>query len=605
MAYYTSGVVGPRNQPLEQFPSSSRSALSAAIDEAWLGNPTQVLGDTTQFRQANEFELVETAPPEMAETEGGAAIGFRRPGGSRRLTRSPIRQENRLSQDEAQQYFKERGLSLTAPSEGLSRQAAQILADRKREENIRKDILNRAPDGFTQAGVRLGASLAVSLLDPLNIASAFVPVVGPARYTAMLERAGISAVSRAGVRARVGAIEGAAGAAMLEPLVYAGRTQLQDDYDMTDSLLNVAFGTVLGGGLHVVGGRISDYVAPPVRQIESRIAADEPIIALDSIPAQPSRAGIPMGMGLARPDPIAPFPRLVDLTPDRAQQLALSELEPEFRARLSDEASRAAEPGAIRILRTQAEELQTSLSTLQSDSHFRSIAKQVQRTGLSRKQAEASARRNVAEAVESARESLRTIQDQIGVNRQAAQAQQDLALLNKGETPERFSQQVQDRSNQLLTQAALQGAFPARHLISMASPQARQDALRVAVSQAVSGKNIDVEPIIRGDEQGVLAAARRQSLPESSSGVDFQASEAATARLSYEVGRADASAAQADLDATMRQLNDAIDNLEQGGFDPNRIEGIRQELASFDEMQADAKSLASATRAAALCGLRG
>jgi len=55
---------------------------------------------------------------------------------------------------------------------------------------------------------------------------------------------------RAAVRAGIGAIEGTAGAAMLEPATYALSRAEQRDYTMADSLANLAFGGIMGGGLH-------------------------------------------------------------------------------------------------------------------------------------------------------------------------------------------------------------------------------------------------------------------------------------------------------------------------------------------------------------------
>jgi len=63
-------------------------------------------------------------------------------------------------------------------------------------------------------------------------------------------------------RLATGAAEGAAGAAMLEPLVYGAAKQEQDeDYSLYNSLMNIAFGTVFGGGLHVASGAIGDAIS--------------------------------------------------------------------------------------------------------------------------------------------------------------------------------------------------------------------------------------------------------------------------------------------------------------------------------------------------------
>jgi predicted ABC-type ATPase len=101
-----------------------------------------------------------------------------------------------------------------------------------------------------------GVGLGVSALDPINLASAFVPVVGQARWLAALRAT--SGLTRFGARAGLGAIEGAAGAAAVEPIVWGVARHEQADYGAVDALMNVAFGAALGGGLHSVGGAIGD-----------------------------------------------------------------------------------------------------------------------------------------------------------------------------------------------------------------------------------------------------------------------------------------------------------------------------------------------------------
>lgn len=136
-----------------------------------------------------------------------------------------------------------------------------ILVKRKEAELRRQYVLQRAGGGFARGSERLLLSLGTSLLDPLTIATAFVPVVGEARYAGMLERAGASFAKRAAVRGTVGALEGSVGQALVEPIVYSAKQQEQADYTLYDSLANIAFGGVFGGGLHAVGGAVGDFRA--------------------------------------------------------------------------------------------------------------------------------------------------------------------------------------------------------------------------------------------------------------------------------------------------------------------------------------------------------
>ncbi len=63
------------------------------------------------------------------------------------------------------------------------------------------------------------------------------------------------------VRAGVGAIEGTAGMAMVEPFVYAATQQEQADYTLNNAFMDVAFGSIFGGGLHVASGSVGEILA--------------------------------------------------------------------------------------------------------------------------------------------------------------------------------------------------------------------------------------------------------------------------------------------------------------------------------------------------------
>lgn len=142
----------------------------------------------------------------------------------------------------------------------ISEFAAREIRDLKRRELVRADIEDRAAGGAAQWTLKFAASLAASAVDPLNVASAFVPVVGATRTAAWMATAG-SRLGRVGMAARIGAIEGAAGAAMIEPLNLIFANDEQRDYGMADALLNVAFGAILGSGLHAGGRAIADRVS--------------------------------------------------------------------------------------------------------------------------------------------------------------------------------------------------------------------------------------------------------------------------------------------------------------------------------------------------------
>src|SRR5579872_7162096 len=135
---------------------------------------------------------------------------------------------------------------------------AQFLSDAKHDELFRADAAARAAPGFWNRAARLGANFAAGALDPLNLAASFVPVLGEERTAALMASAGESALARTGMRAAIGAARGVAGQAALEPLLYAEARSRNDDFTATQALSDLAFGGVLGGGLHVAIGGAGD-----------------------------------------------------------------------------------------------------------------------------------------------------------------------------------------------------------------------------------------------------------------------------------------------------------------------------------------------------------
>lgn len=149
------------------------------------------------------------------------------------------------------------GLELTVPDNGISRYELDTLKYLKKREGEQNQIMARNQSTMAAAAGFAGG-LAAGLTDPLNIASAFIPIVPQARYAAWVAEAS-GVIGRAGVRAGVGLAEGAAGAALLEPFAYAGAQMSQLEYTAADSFINIVFGGVMGGGLHSAGGVGFDF----------------------------------------------------------------------------------------------------------------------------------------------------------------------------------------------------------------------------------------------------------------------------------------------------------------------------------------------------------
>jgi len=158
-----------------------------------------------------------------------------------------------------------------------------IMVREKNQERARQSIMARGPKGswnplnggFYVGAAKFGTGLATSFLDPINIAASFIPVYGQARFAKRVAQVGFTRA-----RARRGAIEGAVGATLVEPIVFGVAKSLQADYDIYDSFLNVTFGTILGSGLHVGAGKLKDLNTR--RKFNERVAEGKKILGDDS-----------------------------------------------------------------------------------------------------------------------------------------------------------------------------------------------------------------------------------------------------------------------------------------------------------------------------------
>ena len=156
----------------------------------------------------------------------------------------------RVSRDELNKEYSDLGLFF---KEDEFQSVVDIMVEEKKDERARQSVIERGPKGFGVGALKFATGLGVSLFDPINIAASFIPVFGQARFAGLVARQGFT-------RARLarGVTEGAVGATVVEPIVYGVAKEVQADYGLADSLLNITFGTILGGGLHVGAGKLKD-----------------------------------------------------------------------------------------------------------------------------------------------------------------------------------------------------------------------------------------------------------------------------------------------------------------------------------------------------------
>lgn len=243
MPTYTRASATIPDAPIEGL-STGEEAFGASLGETWATGPTGAADMFQRLQKAEHLSIGERIIDPLV--------------GKQSRTLSP-----RLSPDQAQQRVADAGLEGQVPldqyPQGIRSETLQILIDANTAKVRRGTILQQA-DGWAP---QVGGMLVGSLVDPINVASAFVPVVGEARYAQLLSRSS-GVIGRAVTRVGVGALEGGAGAAIVEPLIYTGQQQWRNDYDAYDSLLNVAGGAGFGALLHAGAGLAKDAFGRPI-----------------------------------------------------------------------------------------------------------------------------------------------------------------------------------------------------------------------------------------------------------------------------------------------------------------------------------------------------
>lgn len=545
-----------RGAPLAEYPASLLDTLRTQSEDTQNTNPLNSLR-----RLNDQF----TARRDTVLDPGDPMLGI-----------PPTYEEaRRVDAATARERIKQERLPLTVPDSGINERALELLIKAKREELRRQDVFSRGPDGLAAGAARLGVGLVESLFDPLNIASAFIPVVGPGRYAAMVAGTG-GALGRAGVRAGVGAAEGIVGAAVLEPIIYAAQRGEQADYTMVDSLLNIGFGGIFGGGLHAAGGAFRDVVQPGWW----RMAADTGT----PTPREQAAAGMPPEVARAvfEPPVLKPNPKAVDAL-NLAQRIADAEAKPGFLRTADDNLAlqnqRSPEVDrAARVLATPAFERNAEdsifIKALEKGHEADYINERMGKTlaAMDTIDRETLARGNSPDSpgAVTAKRDLSA--------RMAADAQR---LIDLGRNP---------------MEAAL--------LLDRVSPETRHSAMRAAIAQAVEGRQITVDSLLAVDpsirqltgssEQQAVAGARAAAQSAPYMAHEPKASESARAQAATSKP-VDVKSADEEMAFHVEQTKVMAEAL-----------GMRElldELKPYDTAIQRAEAYAKALRAGAACGV--
>lgn len=522
------------------------------------------------------------------------------------------RTSNILSADSARSQLRNANLDkqLTVPDQGITQEALDILMRRKQIENRRADLYSRSPGGFGRGAARLAVGFGVSLFDPINIASGFVPVISQARYSAMLRaRAGIG--GRTAVRAGVGVAEGVAGAALIEPIILSTARAEQSDYDASDSLLNIAFGAAIGGGLHSIGGAVSEAYRrsqglpplpverPVAAAVRQAIEADQSLPPIGDLEPTP-RAIDPDDVIISRTreELIA---RAADAPAINRQQL-LRELDDAEAAlaRVSDQAGSTL-PLDARIAQIEARLRDEDVAIYGPDqADSRQVRRLRQRTA--RKQAEAELRS----------EEDSSIDLQIDAKARSERAQREVLRLARAQEARRLLDKVEankplSAEDMEILRAIDAKTMPgsARNIAEQILPETRRAALSAGVAQAMDSRQINIEPIVGLDPSqrqqspvDPLTSARNAAIenarPDQAAMVDFEAAaeipepravpalDAATRALDEAVAAADEAVAAVNTESQFRANRMVQEAAAEYGDIPTTVDDVSNVEAAFE-----------------------
>jgi hypothetical protein len=249
----TDGYMMAPDWGIDQAHASFGQSIGATAAESWSDSPLSQLMTGGEIAQAS-------GQPNQSAVPSYDEYGTPQPNAVD-LTEAVKPAVPRMDIIDANDRVKKAGLDkhLTLPDQPDIPPAQLAIMMRNAQARAEREAtIERGPQGFIPSALQVGTSFLVGAADPINVASAFIPIMGELRYGKVLAAAGDSLTARLATRAAVGAGQGAVGQAALEPLDWWAHTQEGRDFGMSDVLHNIMFGAALGGGLHAGGGFISD-----------------------------------------------------------------------------------------------------------------------------------------------------------------------------------------------------------------------------------------------------------------------------------------------------------------------------------------------------------
>lgn len=497
---------GTQQYTLQEFEPTSTQKLGAAIREAWLESYGPTLSDWYEARSDDEPKLSGGEVSSMVKEWGVPFAGSRDDG-------------------------------------VYSRRQMETLLNRQRELMAIRDVRERTPWSLGSP-LRGLAMFGAGIVDPLNLATAFVPWTRmiPAMSGMRAAAYSDSLAVRTGSRAVIGGTDAGISTMALEPFYASMRRDLGDDYTAVDSLINIAFGTAFGAGVHTLGGAAGDLIR------RSRTGRAAPIM----------------------PDDLRAMRENITRDIDGVEPIARADVEPQARAA-------RVEPVIIPenvLYRSGAPVVFSPSGEIGAiaDSAF------VTRADLPESMPYEVDVRNPASVDEVAAiqaevaQTINPTENQAAFDDAVVRAIEDRGFdgvrsADGGVLPLRQDQVRALTPDEVEQYRAYQSS--ARNTITNVSPETREAAMRAAVAQAVSSREIDVENIVGMDEslqtstiQDVENAADRNLTTDDAA--DIEASQAVQRRLdegrkyeTIEDAQRQADEVEAELDSLIARGDEA------------------------------------------------
>lgn len=390
------------------------------------------------------------------------------------------------------------------------------LIERRKQQLINQEIESKTDWDLVESPIRGVGILAAGILDPINVASAFFPVAklasafkltGIATTMAGLELTAKTAQTlgaRSAARAATGAIEGLAGTAILEPAYSYMRQDLGDDYTMYNSAVNLVGGAIFGGLLQPIMGGFGDLVhgvpKAPIKEIEpakqplervTSITADEEFSVDREITISPVEE--PMSPELVKQivdkidgdyktSLIQKFTRQIEAIADKA----LPDILPQEKILLASEKIKAVDEMILGDEFSLNSDIKQAIDRLSPDNDFIPSQGFIEADTTITPEAELLASwigqpsttpRMVAEAINS-------YHKDILAQLKAEGEDYELSPIDKLQTLQKYVDSIQPIASEKTV---------------LVSPQTRDTALKVGVSQVLEGKKLSIEKIIDND----------------------------------------------------------------------------------------------------------